>query len=112
MHGTLRVKATEYLIKLRFGLPDKGTQTLDQTMISKRHHVRNDLVNVKFPFQALRHGWSSSNLAARRKRVYEHFEDLEACYFNIKKGNISSKSLFLVSSLTELGSELPASKKL
>ena len=103
------IKATEYLIKLRFRLPDEGTQTLDQTMISLD---RINLENAQLPFQALRHGWSSSNLAARRKRVYEHFEDLEACYFNIKKGNISSKCLLLVSTLTELGSELHASKKL
>lgn len=32
---------------------------------------------------------SSSTLAARRKRVHMHFEDLESCYFNLKHGRLS-----------------------
>ncbi|XP_057289496.1 E3 ubiquitin-protein ligase COP1-like [Hydractinia symbiolongicarpus] len=36
-----------------------------------------------------RHGWSTASLAARRKRIYQHFDDLQACYFNAKKGNIA-----------------------
>jgi len=32
---------------------------------------------------------SSTTLAARRKRVHTHFEDLESCYFNLKHGRIS-----------------------
>jgi len=36
-------------------------------------------------------GWSSENSAARRKRIYQHFDDLETCYFNMKKGNISDE---------------------
>ena len=36
-----------------------------------------------------RHGWSTASLASRRKKVYQHFDDLETCYFNAKKGNIT-----------------------
>ncbi|XP_066915253.1 E3 ubiquitin-protein ligase COP1-like [Clytia hemisphaerica] len=39
--------------------------------------------------QSFHKGWSSENTAARRKRIYQHFDDLETCYFNMKKGNIS-----------------------
>jgi len=34
------------------------------------------------------HGWSTTSLATRRKRVYEHFDDLQSCYFNVKKGTV------------------------
>lgn len=33
--------------------------------------------------------FSSATLAARRKRVHMHFDDLECCYFNLKHGRIS-----------------------
>jgi hypothetical protein len=39
--------------------------------------------------QSFHKGWSSEYTAARRKRIYQHFDDLEACYFNMKKGNVS-----------------------
>ena len=35
-----------------------------------------------------KHLWSSATLAARRKRVHQHFDDLEKCYFAIRQGEI------------------------
>ncbi|XP_046845426.1 E3 ubiquitin-protein ligase COP1-like isoform X2 [Xenia sp. Carnegie-2017] len=39
-----------------------------------------------------KHLWSSATLAARRKRVHQHFDDLEKCYFAIRQGEIPGGS--------------------
>ncbi|XP_028394945.1 E3 ubiquitin-protein ligase COP1-like [Dendronephthya gigantea] len=47
-------------------------------------------------FNGSQHGakrlWSSTTLAARRKRVHQHFDDLEKCYFAIRQGEIPGNS--------------------
>jgi E3 ubiquitin-protein ligase RFWD2 len=32
-----------------------------------------------------KHKWPHTSLSARRKKVYQHFDDLEQCYFNLRQ---------------------------
>lgn len=37
-----------------------------------------------------KHLWCSTSLASRRKRIHQHFDDLERCYFSIRQGDLPS----------------------
>lgn len=40
-----------------------------------------------------KHLWCSTSLASRRKRIHQHFDDLERCYFSIRQGDLPSEKL-------------------
>ena len=40
-----------------------------------------------------KHLWCSTSLASRRKRIHQHFDDLERCYFSIRQGDLPSEEV-------------------
>ncbi|XP_047134995.1 E3 ubiquitin-protein ligase COP1 isoform X1 [Hydra vulgaris] len=50
---------------------------------------QNDGFNNTRHSQAMfQYGWSASALASRRQRMFQHFDDLQTCYYNAKKMSI------------------------
>ena len=39
---------------------------------------------------------ASTSMAGRRKRIHQHFDDLEKCYFSIRQGDIPGKYLMII----------------
>ena len=54
------------------------------------------VIGVRYLFcllQGAKHLLCSTSLASRRKRIHQHFDDLERCYFSIRQGDLPSKSV-------------------
>ena len=52
------------------------------------------MIGVRYLFcllQGAKHLLCSTSLASRRKRIHQHFDDLERCYFSIRQGDLPSK---------------------
>lgn len=62
--------------------------------LSSRETVIAVMIGVRYFFcllQGAKHLLCSTSLASRRKRIHQHFDDLERCYFSIRQGDLPSK---------------------
>ncbi|XP_065068725.1 E3 ubiquitin-protein ligase COP1-like [Rhopilema esculentum] len=85
---------TEYQnLSLPHVVPTTPTGPPPLSLSSSSFQVDESSYDCQEGFNASRCGnqpaMSSATLAARRKRVHMHFEDLESCYFNLRHGKMS-----------------------